>query len=327
MDGWTHQDQVHIFGHGDETEWIVSTAVGGSYFSQWLSAVSSTWVEYAMRHGLGIAVFVSDIDQDSEQPRHGAWQKLLAPRALASMLNRDVRCLLLDTDVLISPRASNIFELVEPKSIGVVSQQKNLPLEYLTLRRRIAFLRQRFLDQSFPLASGLVALPQDLLRMAGLEVHEDYFCSGVVVLDSRHHADLFADWYFRAPSSEEYSQVDWGEQLWLNHCVQGRGDVQWLDYKWQALWLYEVAAYFPFLYADRVHSEVAQWCLAASLLRNNFVHLAGRWEQELLEAWTPILPRGAVFGEVAIELEAHEKLSAPGIPQGVIAPKISQRKA
>lgn len=326
MSHWTHEAGLRLFGSGGERNWIVTTAIGGNYFSQWEGQTASTWVDYARRFGLGIAVFTSDIHRRDEPPRHGAWQKLLAPTVLQSVLDRDFRCLLVDTDVLISPQAKNAFEEVAPGNIGVVSQQNNLPMGYLELRRRIAYLRRTFLDTTFPLDSGLVALPQDFFRLAELEVREDFFCSGVVLLDSSCHADLFAEWYRTAPSDEAYARADWGEQLWLNYCVQGRSDLQWLDYSWQALWLYEVATYYPFLYSRSAEPEIAQWCLASSLLRNNFVHLAGRWEQELLGEWQPEFPGVGSFNEIAVMLERHQKTILGGTLQGVIVPLDARRK-
>lgn len=326
MSHWTHEAGLRLFGSGGEQNWIVTTAIGGNYVRQWEGHTASTWIEYARRYDLGIAVFTSDIQRSDEPLRHGAWQKLLAPTVLRSVLGREFRCLLMDTDVLISPLAKNAFVEVAPGSIGVVSQQNHLPMDYLALRRRIAYLRRTFLENSFPLDSGLVALPQDFFRLAELEVREDFFCSGVVALDSSCHADLFADWYRTAPSGEAYARADWGEQLWLNYCVQGRSDVQWLDYSWQALWLYEVATYYPFLYSRDVAPNIAQWCLASSLLRNNFVHLAGRWEQELLREWRPEFPGFGSFNEVAAQLKHHQQMMLSGTLQGVIAPLDARRK-
>lgn len=318
-----------VGGNQGADQWLLTTAIGGDYLERWFATARPLWEEYAERHGLGVAVAVGDLFEAGEPELNGAWQKLLAPRALKKVLQHDFRCALLDTDVLISPRASNVFDEVLPGNIGIVSQQNGLPLDYFALRRRIAFLRKTFLQASFPLDSALVASPQSLFRHAGLEAPEaeDFFCSGVVVVDSSAHGELFASWYRDAPTDVMYSRVDWGEELWLNSCVQGRRDVQWLDYSWQALWLYEVAANYPFLYSLRVGPEAAQWCLGSSLLRNNFVHLAGRWEVGLLGDWRPKFPDFGSFEEIAELLHDHEQMALEGNLRGVILPDGPERKS
>ena len=309
-----------VRGSSGTERWLLTTAIGGDYFESWSATVRPFWEAYADRHGLGIAVVVGDVFELDEPELNGAWQKLLAPRALKSVLGSEFRCVLADTDVVISPRAPDIFQVVSPGNIGVVSQYRDLPLEYLALRRRIAFLRRTFMDHNFPLESALVAEPRAMLQAAGLQEHDDFFCSGVVVVDSLHHAELFAEWYCAAPTGQEYTAIDWGEELWLNSCVQGRKDTQWLEYSWQALWLYEVATSYPFLYSSEVDAQVARWCLGSSLLRHHFLHLAGRWEQDLVGRLSPEFPGVSTFIEIAGQILLHEAMRLQGTPRGVLLP-------
>ena len=318
------RDTVEIIsGRRDTDRWLLTTAIGGEYFANWHQRIKSFWDDYAARHRLGIAVVVGDLFTGDEPALNGAWQKMLAPRALRETLGRNVRCALLDTDLLISPGADDVFAAVEPGRIGVVSQEHRLPLEAARLRNRIALLRQRFADPSFPLSSILNATPRQVFEWAGLEEADDYLCTGMVVVDTAILGELMADWYGSAPQDDAYHDIGAWEEVWLNYCVQARDEVTWLDYSWHALWIYEVAALYPFLYAEECPPEVAQWCLAASLMRNNFVHLAGRWESGLLGGTSPAFPQVDDFRAFAHQLSEHQKTSTTAVMRGTILPPIA----
>jgi hypothetical protein len=314
---------IRLFEGGPDTgEWLVTTAIGGDYLARWQAGPAASWFDYAQRHGLGIAVAVGDLPRGGEPDLNGAWQKLLAPRALRDELGSDVRCALLDTDVFISPGAASVFTQVPLGHIGVVSEQRDLPMPIGSLQNRVAWLRRSFRDAGFPLSSALNATPSDLARWAGLEpVSDDAFCTGVMVIDTEAHAHDFVDWYVAAPTSAEYLAVDWGEQTWVNNCVLRRDDVHWLPYEWQALWLLEMAAHYPFLYASGVPVEVVQWCFASSLMRNNFLHLAGRWEGLVLDGLAPDLPGiEQPFAAFAAALRHHEASATRPELRGLLLP-------
>jgi hypothetical protein len=314
-----------VGGNKDSNRWLLTTAIGGDYFERWVEQVKPSWDQYAEDHELGIAVVVSDLFEVNEPELNGAWQKLLAPRALRHQLERDVRCALLDTDLIIAPGAASVFEVVPPRQIGVVSQEQGLPLPATEIRNRIALFRRKFLDGSFPLQSILNATPRQVFEWAGLPPHDNYFCTGMFVIDTAVHADALAEAYGAAPEDENYKAIDSWEEVWLNHWVQSREDVAWLDYRWHALWIFEVAAYYPFLYSPQASEEIARWCLTASLLRNEFFHLAGQWESSLLGTPLTEFPSLAETGEVRALMRLvreNDRAVVEGAQRGKISPPI-----
>ncbi len=312
---------VRIVG-GDPSshQWLLTTAIGGNYFDQWNRYVKPYWDMYAAEHGLGIAVVVDDLFTDDEPRLHGAWQKLLAPRALRDLLGREVRCALLDTDLFVSPGARNVFEEMPMGKIGVVSEVRGLPKPVAEIQNRVALLRKRFIDGNFPLNSLLNATPDQVFKWAGLPPMSDYFCSGMVIVDTQTHAVALAEAYRDRPNTEHYASIDWGEEVWLNYFVQSRDDVVWLDYEWHALWLFEVATYYPFLYATTNSEEIAGWCLASSLMRNQFVHLAGRWESAFLGSPEVTMPQVTDVANFIAEVRAHEAQEIDAVQRGRILP-------
>lgn len=141
------------------------------------------------------------------------------------------------------------------------------------------------------------------------------------VIDTESHAELLATWFRDAPETQEYRSFG-SEELWLNAKAQESKLCAWLPYKWQALWIFEVAALYPFLYSTEVAPEVASWCFASSLMRNHIVHLAGRWESSLLSGHGPSFPGEQNLDSLMEALSAHECSSGEAIPRGKIQPNM-----
>jgi hypothetical protein len=300
--------------------WLLTTAIGGDYFQRWSSHVEPSWRRYAEEHGLGIAVVTEDLFRGEEPALNGAWQKMLAPRELRHVLARDVRCALLDTDLFVAAGAASVFDEVPKGQIAVVSETRNLPLPIGQLRNRIALLRHHFLDPDFPLNSILNATPEQVFEWAGLTPFDDYFCAGMFIVDTEHHAEALAEAYRTAPQGDDYHGIGSWEEVWLNHWVQSRRDVTWLDYRWHALWILEVAAHYPFLYAKEASEELARWCLGASLLRNEFVHLAGRWESALLGDAFAEFPGVEDVPGFMDEVRRHQRSPSEAVQRGRLLP-------
>ena len=95
--------------------------------------------------------------------------------------------------------------------------------------------------------------------------------------------------------------------------------VNWLDYRYQAIWLYEMAAYYPFLYqmTNQNNTDLIKSCVLTSLENNFFLHFAGAWnESEML------LVDGLLEDENYNNKEFNQYLNKniSGVPRGLILP-------
>jgi hypothetical protein len=111
-----------------------------------------------------------------------------------------------------------------------------------------------------------------------------------------------------------------GDQTHVNYEVQNWGRVTWLDYRYQAIWAFEMAWKYPFLYrTGRDDPELIRECIEASLNANYFLHFAGSWHES--EMWKI----GAFFeGAKQIELENYQRYlgtAVTGEPKGYIKPQ------
>ena len=300
---------------------LATIAIGDAYLEPFMKYAFHTWEMYCKRHDLGLILFDDHlVDQAHPDWKNPYWQKFLIGEALnnAAVKVNNVCCL--DTDILISPLAPDIFSGRNEAKVGLISKRKNLPLDHHQLLRRMAFLRNRFYDKAYPLDSSLFISLVDYYAEVGLDVEPDDACSGVFVYNCLTHGPLLAE-YYRSFGQEIMAQDGGGEQRFLNHFVQSQNLVEWLDYKFQALWTYEIASKYPFLYGEhRNNLSLMKSCIEASLFTNYFLHFAGSWHEGKMWEQVRVFDTSeslSMFGDFADYL----KVPVFGKPLGQIKPK------
>jgi hypothetical protein len=302
------------------TKAIATVACGESYLKNWEQNSLPGWLDYAERHDVTIFVFLSRLGGDTEAgARSASWDKLLVPQFLGKTHPQVIEVCLLDTDFAIGPFAPNIFENHTPGKYSVVSQEKNMPFSVKEVRRRIALLRREYFDSSYPLDSLLQATPSQLFELHGLNSHDDYFCAGLIMLDETNF-DSLADCYFHYPVDKISSSAAW-EEPFVNDWIQSRS-VNWLPYEYQSIWLFEMAALYPWLYDQRPTGQInpeSLHALGACLLNRYFVHFAGSWGEADYWHHVPLLSKN-IFYENLLSLSRNLKADFSGVSRGKLNP-------
>lgn len=260
--------------------WITTIAIGDKYFSDWENFALPTWNSYCDMYGLGLIVFTDDlIDRSHPSWKKATWQKLLIAETMMDNHITDGCVLYIDTDVLISPLAPNVFDTYDRNSIAVVSMVNNLPQPRDLTLRRLAYLRHTSSNGSYPLDSSLFMSPSEMLNFHGLPSRDDFFCAGFFVFDIKNHHKLMRTWFDNYDRSVQ-SITNGGDQTHVNHEMQSWGKIQWLPYEFQALWVYEIAWRYPFLFEEgKSNVDLVRSCIEASLYANYFLHFAGAWSE------------------------------------------------
>jgi hypothetical protein len=266
---------------------LATTATSREYFSKWEAFSAPSWLAYAEKFGLGVVVATEDLlPLEDPKFKNGSWQKMLLPGLLATEMPSIERVCLLDTDVVVSPRAPNIFEIAPEGEYSVVSQEKGLPFDVVEARRRVAFERNSHYSSDYPLDSLLLADAAEEFRQQGLPPRDNFFCAGLIVCDVAH-AEQLRDWFYSVENDIENHVVAW-EQTHLNHWIQGEKH-SWLPYRFQALWHYEMAWNHPHLYSlgeELCEAPETAVALTTALWNNYFLHFAGSWHESL--AWSVV---------------------------------------
>lgn len=269
---------------------------------------------------MGLIVVIKDlIEKNSPQWKKPTWQKLLIGSGLIENGFIAENILYLDTDFLISPFAPNIFDVYDANKIAVVSQVKNLnqPLN-LTLKR-LAFLRHTYFDKAYPLDSALFMPVEEIFKYHNLKPFYNYFCAGFFIFNVANHSKIMKKWFYKYNAS--IKTITKGDEPILNYEFQAWNKLQWLPYQFHALWTYEIAFKYPFLFEKKNnHKKLIKDCIEASLYVNNFLHFAGSWHE--CQMWkTRSFFTGKKKRELVKKFEKYLKKPQVGKPKGLIKPK------
>ena len=308
---------------GQSNNVLTTIAIGGAYYNSWNAYALPGWEKYCRRHGLGLVVFNEDLIAENHNFwKKANWQKLLIGESLkSSQLNVENVCYL-DTDILINPMAPNIFEFYDSKTIGLVSQRRNLPFPYESVLRRLAFLRHTHYDKKYPLDSSLFMSLKQVYEYHSLPVQSDEACTGLIVFNVPKHAEIMCSWFDKYGRNVQ-SLTNGGEQTHVNFEIQNWGNVQWFDYRFQAAWILEMAWKYPFLYDfGRKNKALIRECIEASLFTNYFLHFGGSWYES--EMWKiGGVFEGGVKSKMLDSYYEYLKMPVTGEPKGQIKPSYS----
>ena len=296
--------------------YLVTIAIGDKYYNDWKKYAYPLWKRYVKRYDLGIIVFIDNlIDKNSDYFKKATWQKLLIGDTLRDLEVENI-CYL-DTDILINPFAPNVFENYKKNNIGIVSIRYNLPYNLDVILRRIAFYRHTYYDKSYPLDSALFISLEELYKYHNLESQEDEFCAGMFIFNKKHF-DIMKQMFFKYPKSID-SITGGGDQTHVNYEFFKYGKIQYFDYKFQAIWNYEMAWKYPFLYSTfRNDKKVIKECVEASLMSNYFLHFAGSWYESEMWKIKGILEDKF---EMLEKFDEYLKIPVTGKPKGIIKPQ------
>ncbi|MBX7059469.1 MAG: hypothetical protein K1X75_15510 [Leptospirales bacterium] len=300
---------------------ICTIAIGQKYFDAWRLYASPAWLEYCERYDLGLIAFDEDlIPRDHPRWKKATWQKMLiGHRLLEANLGGGNVCYL-DTDILINPFAPNIFDFTKPGQIGLVSIRSGLPFPLHLVQRRLAFLRHTHYSSSYPLDSALFMSLEQLYGYHKLPPQEDEACMGLILFNPGFHAECMENWFMQYDRNVQ-SVTGGGDQTHINFEIQSAGPVNWLDYRFQAIWVYEMAWNYPFLYSSgREDNRLIIQCIQAALQSNYFLHFAGSWHESDMWKIKRAFEDSSEYGELR---NFHDYLQQPvtGLAQGIIRPE------
>jgi len=188
-----------------------------------------------------------------------------------------------------------------------------------TLKKHIAFNRNSYYSKDYPLDSSLFISLNDLYGYHGMSPQKDEACMGLIVFNLNKFSSIMKVWFLKYDKDVE-SITNNGDQTHLNFEIQNHGKVKWLDYRFQALWVYEMAIKYPFLYELKDEADVSVVkSIQASLETNYFLHFAGSWHESNMWMTDGIIEKNFLIK--LNELYEYHELPVGGKPIGMIAPK------
>ena len=248
---------------------IVTLAVGNTYENKWKKFAYPSLFEYCKKHNLGLYLQNSNLDIQVTHKKI-TWQKLLLANELKNNFEYIDDFCYIDSDIIVNTYEDSVFNSHDGR-LALVSQFNNLPFDLNLILRRIAFYRNHFFSNRYPLDSSLFMSVEEIYKFHNLTPQSDYACAGFFMGNIDRHSEVMKEVFFHYDATIS-TITDGGDEPILNFEFQSRFEINWLPYKFQALWIYEMAAHYPFLYEFFRDSKLVANCLESSLSNNIFLH-------------------------------------------------------
>jgi hypothetical protein len=256
--------------------YFVTLAIGKKYFDNWYKFAYPTWKDYCKKHDIGIICFDKHlIDKNHLKWKNPNWQKLLIGEKLKNKKTIKNVCYI-DTDFLINPFAPNIFKSYNSNKIAVSSNISKLPYQLNFVKRKVVFYRRKFINKKYPLDSVIFSKTSDMYKFSNLKVFKEDLCSGLFIFNVKKHYKVMNKWFFLY--DQKTISHTGGDQVHFSYHLLKYNKIQFLDYKFQAFWIYEMALNYPFLYFIK-NKKIIKNCILSCLMNNYFIHFAGRWTE------------------------------------------------
>lgn len=260
--------------------YIVTIAIGLKYLGDWKKFALPLWKKYCKNYGIGLIVITKDlIDKKNIYWKKPMWQKMLIGSYLEKINIKIENICYLDTDILINPKSPNIFKFHDKKRISLVSESINLPYDLEYARRKVSFYRNKFYTKRYPLDSSLFMKIIDKYKYHNISPQKDYVCTGVIIFNKKIFSNIMKEWFFKYRKNMN-TLTGGGEEPILNYELFKTKKIKLLNYKFQALWFYEMALNYPFLYFNKIqNNQIIKYCVETCLMNNYFLHFPGSWHE------------------------------------------------
>jgi hypothetical protein len=256
------------------------TVLGDEFQGYFKNIALPHFKSYCEKHGIGLLIVKDYLDEEKRSVHPYSvrpnLQRLLIPEAIQSEFSRYEYICDMDVDCIPSPMARDIFSFPEEglrgDTIYITRPTPNeIPRE--ELGRRISLLRKSFYDKTFPLDSLLTGSSEFEKETFGLEFSGPIATIGTCLGST----DLISRCY-RTCYEAVGNNFNGYLQHFTNELFRKEAEINWLPYEFQAIWSYEVAMYYPFLYNEKM-KDLAYECIMASLARVDMLHFAGSWPE------------------------------------------------
>ena len=321
MNNFNQQSKIKFLTHSKSKNYIITIAIGKKSLNEWHNYCKPNILKYCKKNSLGLGVVHSDlISKDNKFWKKPTWQKYIIGKYITDNKINIKNVCFLDQDILVNPNAENIFKHHQENKISLISQIKNLPYSNLHLiQRKIAFNRHHHLSKRYPLDSALFMSLKQIYKFNNCKPQNDYACAGVFVFNVKKFSQIMNRW-FEKYDKNLVSLSGGGDEGIMNYEMLNHGKINWIDYKFQALWGYEIAFKYSFLYKHLNNKKLVRLCVEDSLSDNYFVHYAGGWDEFQVWKMKNIFSNKKLLNENK-KFFNYLKTKVTGKPRGRILPK------
>ena len=238
------------------------------------------FLNYCKKHDIGLIIVEDYIDKNSfsyPNLKDPGIQRLLAPKEILKKFKKYKYLCDIDTDCLPGFLAEDIFKYASNKikknQIFVV---KPYPEGYLkkNLGKRVSLLRKTYIDKSYPLDSLFIASDDEEGKLLKYRFEGPWPTIGTCIGRTDTLAKTGSKIYSEIKKDKNFKYL----QSFRIDYYKKNLNIKWLKYEFQAIWNYEVALNYPFLFHKKF-KKLYKDCVIATLFRVQFLHFAGSWPE------------------------------------------------
>lgn len=258
--------------------YIVTIAIGSRVLKDWEKFAKENWIKYCKNHSIGLIVIIDHlIDKKDINWKKPTWQKMLIGSYLKNQTSIKLKNICyLDTDILINPNSPNIFKFHKNKKISLISEIK-VPFNLERVRKKISFFRNKYYSKRYLLDSAIFMSVRQKYEFHGLVPQKDYACAGLIMFNIQEFAEKINKWFYKYKKDTKTLTGD-GDEPIFNYEIFKTKKVNLISYKFQALWFYEMADKYSFLYKFKnKKNNLIKICIEEVLSNNYFLHFPGSW--------------------------------------------------
>ncbi len=299
-------------------KYLVTIAIGSRVYQEWNIYALPLWKKYCKKNSIGLIVFDKNIiDKKNFYWKKPTWQKMLLADSLITFNEKVTDICYLDTDILINPNSPNIFDFHKRNKISVVSETYNLPFDLYRTKKKVSFFRNKYYSKKYPLDSSLFMSVKEKYRFHKFKPQKDYFCAGLIMFNLKAFSNTMKKWFFKY-NKDQITLTGGGDEPIMNFEIFNTKKVNILNYKFQALWFYEMADKYSFLYnlKDK-KNQLVKFCIEEALMNNYFLHFPGSWYEGKMWKIKNILINKIKTNS---KLNSYIKRKSKGKPAGRIIP-------
>jgi len=254
---------------------LVCIAIGKKIYTHWKKFIFPSWEAYCKKNNLGLIVFKEElISKNNPEWKKPTWQRLLVGKKIKDNFPIIKNVCVMDIDIIINPTAPNIFDSINKDKINLTSLRNFIPFEYKSTIRKLAFFRKKFTNKNYPLDSFLNCDLKTLYQTDGLKPQRDELCVGVMAFNLKKFSQILYDWFFYFKKEKLVTNFG-GCQNQVAFKILSNNYCNLLNYKFQAIWVFEIAARFPLILKKLKNFEILSDFAFSVLIDNYFLHFAG----------------------------------------------------
>ena len=238
------------------------------------------FLSYCKKHDIGLIIVEDFIDKEFfhyPNLKDPGFQRLLAPKEILKKFKKYKYLCDIDADCLPGFLAKDIFKAsfkkIKKNEIIVV---KPYPDGYLkkNLGKRVSLLRRTYVDKNYPLDSLFIASDQEEGKLLRYKFKGPWPTIGTCIGRTETLARTGSEIYEKIKLDKNFKYL----QSFRIDYYKRKLSVKWLNYEFQAIWNYEAALYYPFLFHKKF-KKLYKDCVISTLFRVQFLHFAGSWPE------------------------------------------------